>query len=78
MPRPEKQLRQYSWVTESLFDNPEFIKTGFHISRFITIAVDTEADQANIKALYSDLKSALTHLNVSVTYLPHYNIFTWL
>jgi hypothetical protein len=35
MPRPKKQSRQYSRVAECLFDNPEFIQAGFHISRFI-------------------------------------------
>jgi hypothetical protein len=65
VPRSEKQPRQYSRVVESLFDNLEFIQVRFHIGRFITVAVDTEADQANIKALYSDLQSASTHLNVS-------------
>jgi hypothetical protein len=77
VPRLKKQSRQYSRVAESLFDNPEFIQAGFHNGRFITTAVDIEADEANIKALYSDLKSALTHLNVSVTYLLHCNIFAW-
>jgi hypothetical protein len=52
MPHPEKQPQQYSRVTESLADNPVFIKAKFHISRFITVAIDTEADQVNIKALY--------------------------
>jgi hypothetical protein len=66
MPRPEKPSRQYLWVVESLFDNPEFIPAGFHIERFITVAVDTEADRANTKALYSALEIASTHLNVSV------------
>jgi hypothetical protein len=76
VPQSKKQLWQYSWVVESLFDNCEFIQAGFHIGRFITAVVDTEVDQANIKALYLDLKLALTHLNVSVSYL-HYNIFAW-
>jgi hypothetical protein len=31
-----------------------------------TVVVDTEADQANIKVLYSDLESALTRIDVSI------------
>jgi hypothetical protein len=37
-----------SRVVESLADDPEFIKARFHIGRFITTAIDTEVDQANI------------------------------
>jgi hypothetical protein len=66
VPCPEKQPWQYSRIAESLANNPEFIKAGFHIDRFITTAVDTEADRANIKALYSNLESASTCLNVSI------------
>jgi hypothetical protein len=35
-----------------MWDNPEFIQTGFHIGRFIMAVVDTEADRENIKMLY--------------------------
>jgi hypothetical protein len=62
----EKQPQQYSWVVESLADNPKFIKVRFRISRFITVVVDTKADQANIKALYLNLESASTYLKVSI------------
>jgi hypothetical protein len=47
-----KPSQQYSWVAESLFDSPEFIQARFHINQFITVAVDTEVDWANTKALY--------------------------
>jgi hypothetical protein len=66
VPHPKRQPRQYSWVVESLADNPAFIKAEFHISRFVTAAIDTEVNQANIKELYSNLKSALTCLNVCI------------
>jgi hypothetical protein len=62
----EKQPQQYSWVVESLADNPKFIKVRFRIGRFITVVVDTKADQANIKALYLNLESASTYLKVSI------------
>jgi hypothetical protein len=51
---------------QSLFDNPEFIQVGFHISQFFTVAIDTKIDRANTKVLYSALEYALTHLNVSI------------
>jgi hypothetical protein len=51
---------------DRMFDNPKFIQVGFHIVRFITAVVDTEADQANTKVLYSTLETASTHLNISL------------
>jgi hypothetical protein len=60
VPHSEEQPWKYSRVAESLADNPEFIKVGFHIGRFIIAAVDTKADRANTKMLYSDLESAST------------------
>jgi hypothetical protein len=35
-PQPEKTPRRYLHVTETLANDLEFIKVGFHISRFIT------------------------------------------
>jgi hypothetical protein len=34
VPRPEKQQRQYPYVAESLWDNPNFIQARFHIGRY--------------------------------------------
>jgi hypothetical protein len=65
-PRPKNPPHQYSQVAESLFDNPKFMQAGFHISQFITMAVGTKVDQANTKALYFSLKTASTHLDVSI------------
>jgi hypothetical protein len=67
VPQPEKPSWPYSRVTESLFNNPEFIQDGFHIDRFVTAIADTEADQANTKALYLALETDLTHLDVSLS-----------
>jgi hypothetical protein len=36
------------------------------LGRFITIAVDTEADQVNIKVLYSDLESTSSQIDISI------------
>jgi hypothetical protein len=69
MPLPEKPSRPYSRVVESLFDNPKFIQSGFHIGWFVTVVVDTEADRTNTKALYSALETASTHLDVSLSCL---------
>jgi hypothetical protein len=62
VPQPEEILRPCSRV----IDNLDFIQTRFHVSRFVTTAVDTEADQDNIKALYSSLKNTSEQIDVSV------------
>jgi hypothetical protein len=54
-------------VAESLANNLEFIKARFHIDRFITDAVDTEAERANTKALQTNLASASTRIDVSIS-----------
>jgi hypothetical protein len=65
MPQSEKPPQQHSWVVEFLWDNLEFIQASFHIRRFVTAAIDTEADQENIKAFYVSLKSTSAQINVS-------------
>jgi hypothetical protein len=40
VPQPENPLWQYSWVAESLANDPEFIKAGFYNGRFIIATVD--------------------------------------
>jgi hypothetical protein len=50
---------------ESLWDNPDFIKAVFHVVPFVMVAVDTEAGQENINALYSSLKTTLAQIDVS-------------
>jgi hypothetical protein len=54
-------------ITKSLTDNPKFIKARFHISRFITAAVDTEAERANTEVLQTDLASASTRIAVNIS-----------
>jgi hypothetical protein len=73
-PQPEEQPRQYSWVAESLFDNPKFTQAGFHIVWLVTIAVDTEDDHTIIKVLYSDFKSTSAHIDVSTSQLSHFTL----
>jgi hypothetical protein len=75
MPRVSKSARQYSQVEESLAKDPEFVKAGFHIGRFITAVVDIEKDHANMDALYNDMVSASARLNVSISYPMLYNFF---
>jgi hypothetical protein len=48
-----------------LAKGPDFIKTGFHIGRFITTVVNTKAERADIEALKSNLYSTSTRINVS-------------
>jgi hypothetical protein len=78
MPHSEKQPRQQSQDAESLWDNPEFIQVRFHIGRFITIVIDTEADQENIVALYSDLDSTSAQVDISTLETPYYTFSTWI
>jgi hypothetical protein len=56
-----------------LWDNPEFIKAGFHIIRFVTVVVNTKADRENIKVLYSDLESTSARINVSTLKPPYFS-----
>jgi hypothetical protein len=65
MPQSEKPPQRHSWVVEFLWDNLEFIQASFHIRQFVTAAIDTEADQENIKAFYVSLKSTSAQINVS-------------
>jgi hypothetical protein len=57
----------------SLWDNPEFVRAGFHADRFVTTVVDTEADQENIMELYTSLRTTSTQSDVSAQQpaLPH-------
>jgi hypothetical protein len=59
VPRPEKQSRPYFHVAESLWDNPDFIHARF------------QAQQEQIKALYSSMKTASELIDVSL-YAPSY------
>jgi hypothetical protein len=59
-------------------DNPEFIQAEFHVSWFIIAVVDTDAHQANIKALYSNLESALARIDISTLRLPYYTFLVWI
>jgi hypothetical protein len=65
VPQYEERQRQHPWITESLWDNPEFIQAGFHLGWFVTVAVDTEADRENVKVLYSSLKTTSAQIDVS-------------
>jgi hypothetical protein len=40
-------------------------KVGCHLGSYVTTAVNTEAEQAEVKALQADLDSALTRINIS-------------
>jgi hypothetical protein len=66
VPRSKKQQRQYSHVVESLWDNPDIIQAGFHIGRYVTASLNTEAEQEQIKALYSSMKTTSELIDVSI------------
>jgi hypothetical protein len=59
--RPCHNLRNFCdsvhGLQNLLWDNPEFIQDKFHVGRFVMAVVDTKADQENIEALYSGLKT---------------------
>jgi hypothetical protein len=62
-------------VAESLTNDPNFIKVGFHIIRFVTTIVNTEAEKADIQALRSDLDSASLWINVNSSLLFFFTAF---
>jgi hypothetical protein len=51
VPQAGKSLWWYAQVEESLTKDPEFIKAGFNIGRFVTTAVDTKKDRTNMDTL---------------------------
>jgi hypothetical protein len=66
VPRSKKQPCQYSRIVESLWDNPDFIQARFHIGRYISASVNTEAEREQIKVLYSSMKSTSELIDVSI------------
>jgi hypothetical protein len=73
-PQPGGLPQQNPWVVEILSEDLEFIKAGFHIGRFISTMVDTEAKRTNTEVLQTDLTSASTRINVSnLCLIIHYH-----
>jgi hypothetical protein len=64
-PQVEKMPQSSPQVSDSLAKDPDFIKAGCHIEKYITVVVNSEEEQAEIQALCSDLDSASLHINVS-------------
>jgi hypothetical protein len=64
-PQLESIPGQTPLVVENLANDLDFIKAEFHIGRFITTMVDTEADHINTEALQTELDSASTRIYVS-------------
>jgi hypothetical protein len=40
-----------------MWDNLDFIQAGFHIGQYVPASMNIEAEQENIKVLYSNLES---------------------
>jgi hypothetical protein len=57
------------WVADTLANDPDFIKAGLHIGSFITVAVDTEKEQAITKALKCYLEFASEQNSISSLFL---------
>jgi hypothetical protein len=68
-PNVESLPQVFSRVADSLEKDPNFIKTGFHIGQFLTAAVNTEAEQSDIEALWAGLDSTSLQINVSTPFL---------
>jgi hypothetical protein len=68
-PQLEDLPQRSPQVAKTVAKDPDFIKVGFHIGRFITTAVDIEVGCTNIKALWTDLNFASTRINVSISCL---------
>jgi hypothetical protein len=54
-----------------LWENPDFIQARFHIGRYVSASVNTQAKQEQIKALYSSMKTTSELIDVSF-YAPSY------
>jgi hypothetical protein len=70
IPESRKQPRQYSHAAESLWDNLEFIQASYHTRRYVTSSVNTKAEQEQIKALYSSMKTTSELIDISMHILP--------
>jgi hypothetical protein len=64
MPTSGAQPCLFSCVVESLWDNPDFIQAGFHISQYVMPTVDSEAERDNVKALFSILETTECQIKV--------------
>jgi hypothetical protein len=54
-------------VADTLTTNPDFIKVGFHIGRFITASVDTEKEHAITEALKFNLEFVSEQIKVCIS-----------
>jgi hypothetical protein len=52
-------------VAETLANDPDFIQARFHIGRFITAVVDTQADRLSTEGLLTELESCLNRIKVN-------------
>jgi hypothetical protein len=50
----------------------------FHLGRFITVSIDTEADQVNIEALYFELEATSSRIDVSILVFLHCPFSAWI
>jgi putative lipoic acid-binding regulatory protein len=71
VPRLEEQPRQYLRVAESMWDNPNFIQARFHVGRYVSASVNAQAEQEQIKALYTSMKTTSEVIELSF-YAPSY------
>jgi hypothetical protein len=48
-----------------MWDNLDFIKAGFHIGRYVSASVNTQAKQEQITALYFSMKTTSELIDAS-------------
>jgi hypothetical protein len=71
-PQVEEVLWSPPRVVSPLAQDPNFIKVGCHLGKYITAVVNTEAEQADIRVLRDDLNSASLQINVSLFILINF------
>jgi hypothetical protein len=62
-------------VADTLIDNPDFIKAGFHIGRFITPGVDTEKEPTITDVVKMNMEFASKQIDVSISFPFHILLF---
>jgi hypothetical protein len=64
-PQTQSLPRLTPLVVETLANDPDFIQAGFHIGRFITAVINTQADWLNYEALMTEVESCVKRIFVS-------------
>jgi hypothetical protein len=76
---PEDPPQRIPHIADMLSKDPNFIKSEFHIRRFITTAVDTEKECAITEAFEGNLESTSQQININILlfFFLHYITTLW-